>query len=206
VSSHEAGRKRRCWGQLNVVLPGELLHLTDSITGRRFLVDTGASFSIFPHLSSDPGSGSALRSPSGEAFLCWGEKKLSVEFSGRCFEWTFLLAKVNFAILGADFVKHLNLIVDLAANQIVDAVLLQRFAAGTCGDRRAAGKQRTFCHHRGDTAGLQRHLQFLPVGGELSRRSTAGQAQDGASHTDCWSAGHRAVPQPGPGQAGSPKG
>jgi hypothetical protein len=53
-----------------------------------------------------------------------------VEFSGRRFEWTFLLAKVNFAILDADFLKHFNLIVDLAANQIVDAVSLQRFAAG----------------------------------------------------------------------------
>jgi hypothetical protein len=53
-----------------------------------------------------------------------------VEFSGRCFEWTFLLAKVNFAILGADFLKHFNLIVDLVANQIVDAVSLQLFAAG----------------------------------------------------------------------------
>ncbi len=42
----------------------------------------------------------------------------------------FLLDKVNFAILGADFLKHFNLIVDLAANQIVDAVSLQRFAAG----------------------------------------------------------------------------
>jgi hypothetical protein len=55
---------------------------------------------------------------------------LAVEFSGRRFEWTFLFAKVNFAILGADFLKHFNLIVDLAANQIVDTVLLQRFAAG----------------------------------------------------------------------------
>jgi hypothetical protein len=122
--------KRRCRGQLNAVVPGELLHLTDSLTGCRFLVNTGASFSIFPHLSSDPGSGPALRSPSGEAIPCLGEKKLAVEFSGRRFEWTFLLAKVNFAILGADFLKHFNLIVDLAANQIVDAVSLQRFAAG----------------------------------------------------------------------------
>jgi hypothetical protein len=75
--------KRRCWGQLNAVVPGELLHLTDSLTGRRFLVDTGASFSIFTHHSADPGSGPALRSPSGEAIPCWGEKKLAVEFSGR---------------------------------------------------------------------------------------------------------------------------
>ncbi len=51
---------------------------------------------------------------------------MSVDFSGRNFMWTFLLAKVNFAILGADFLKHFNLIIDLAADQIQDAVLLQR--------------------------------------------------------------------------------
>ena len=32
--------------------------------------------------------------------------------------------------MDADFLKHFNLIVDLAANQIVDAVSLQRFTAG----------------------------------------------------------------------------
>ncbi len=96
-----------CRGKLNAVVPRDLLHLTSNISCRRFLVDTGASFSIFPHQSSDPGSSPALRSPSGEAIPSWGEKKMTVEFSGRRLEWTFLLAKVNFAILGADFLKHL---------------------------------------------------------------------------------------------------
>jgi hypothetical protein len=52
----------------------------------------------------------------GRQSLAGGKKKLSVEFSGRRFEWTFLLAKLDFIILGADFYKHFNLIVDLAAN------------------------------------------------------------------------------------------
>jgi hypothetical protein len=38
----------------------------------------------------------------------------------RIFSWYY------FAILGADFLKHFNLIIDLAADQIQDAVLLQR--------------------------------------------------------------------------------
>ncbi len=60
------------------------------------------------------------------ATKCWGEQKMAVEFSGCRFEWP-----VNFAILGADFnhFKHFNFIVDLVANQILDAVSLQRFAA-----------------------------------------------------------------------------
>jgi hypothetical protein len=41
---------------------------------------------------------------------------MSEELSGCRFEWTFLLVKVNVAILGADFLKHVNLIVVLMAN------------------------------------------------------------------------------------------
>jgi hypothetical protein len=82
-------------------------------------------------------------------------------------EASCLLAKVNFAILGADFLKHFNLIVDLAANQIVDAVSLQGFAAGPpAATGGAAGEQGSFCHHRGNTAGLPRHLQQISVGGK----------------------------------------
>jgi hypothetical protein len=108
VSSPAAGRETS--------VPGATKRSRPRRATSSHLGDTGALFSIFPHCSSDPGSGPALRSPSGEAIPCWGEKELSVEFSGRRFEWTFLLAKVNFAILGADFLKHFNLIVDLAAN------------------------------------------------------------------------------------------
>jgi hypothetical protein len=113
-----AGKRRRL-GQLNAVAPGELLHLTDELSGRRFLVDTGASYSIFPHQSSQPVCGPVLKGPGGQIIACWGEKQLPVQFSGRCFTWTFLLAKVEFPILGADFLKHFNLIVDLAASQLL---------------------------------------------------------------------------------------
>jgi hypothetical protein len=110
---------------------------------------------------------------------------LAVEFSGRRFEWTFLLAKVNFAILGVDFLKHFYLIVDLAANQIVDAVSLQRFAAGPPAATDAPPESRgLFAAIEATPHSLQRHLQGVPVSGERGRGSTAGQAQDGASHTD----------------------
>ncbi|MFO0000703.1 MAG: hypothetical protein ACK559_06215, partial [bacterium] len=47
-SALQLAGKRRRRGQLNAVAPGELLHLTDELSGQRFLVDTGASYSIFP--------------------------------------------------------------------------------------------------------------------------------------------------------------
>jgi hypothetical protein len=107
-----AGRETAAPGQLNAIAPGELLHLSDELSGRRFLFDTGASYSIFPHQSSQPVSGPVLKGPGGQTIPCWGEKQLPVQFSGCRFTWTFLLAKVEFPILGADFLKHINLIVD----------------------------------------------------------------------------------------------
>jgi hypothetical protein len=93
-----AGKRRRR-GQLYAVAPGELLHLTDELSGRRFLVDTGASYSIFPHQSLQPVCVPVLKGPGGQTIACWGEKLLPVQFSGRRFTWTFLLAKVEFPIL-----------------------------------------------------------------------------------------------------------
>jgi hypothetical protein len=93
-----AGKWRR-QGQLNAVAPGELLHLSDKLSGRRFLVDTGTSYSIFPHQSSQPVCGPILKGPGGQTIAYWGEKQLPVQFSGCHFTWTFVLAKVEFPII-----------------------------------------------------------------------------------------------------------
>jgi hypothetical protein len=107
--------KRRCRGQLNAVAPGQLFHVVDSLSQRRFLVDTGAAYSIFPHTSTGQPSGPALQGSGGQAIPCWGEKELELQIGVRLFMWTFLLAKVDFAIIGADFLKHFRLAVDLVA-------------------------------------------------------------------------------------------
>ena len=92
------------------------------LTGRRFLVDTGASYSIFPHQSSSPPFGPSLTGPSGKQIPCWGEQRMELSFQGRRFTWIFLLADVPFAIIGV------QLLVDPAANRLVDTALLQAFA------------------------------------------------------------------------------
>jgi hypothetical protein len=105
---------------LNAIAPGQLLHVTDILSNRRFLVDTGAAFSIFPHISPDRPCGPALQGPGGQAIQCWGEKEMQLQLGSRRFGWTFLLAAVDFAILGADFLKHHKLAVDLHSDQLVD--------------------------------------------------------------------------------------
>ncbi len=47
---------------------------------------------------------------------------------GRRFTWNFLLAAVSFPIVGVDFLRHFQLIVDPAAKMLVDKASLQSFA------------------------------------------------------------------------------
>jgi hypothetical protein len=89
------------------------------------LVDTGAAYSIFPCSSSGKQSGLRLTGADGLRIPCWGERRLSLIFHGRRFEWLFLLAKVQFPIIGVDFLRHFKLLVDPAANRLVDTVSTQ---------------------------------------------------------------------------------
>jgi hypothetical protein len=82
-------------------------------------VDTGASFSIFPHHSSAIPSGPALFGPAGKLIPCWEEKADILSLNGRRFEDIFT-RPVSFPIIGVDFLRHYGLLVDLAANRLVD--------------------------------------------------------------------------------------
>jgi hypothetical protein len=115
------------WGQLNAVASGQLVFITDQLSQRRYLVNTGAAFSIFPHSSSSPACSPALSGPVGQHIPCWGERQLTLSFNDKQFSCSFLLAAVKFPIIGADFLHHFQLLVDLAGNKLVDTVSQQSF-------------------------------------------------------------------------------
>ena len=81
-------------------------------------MDTGSSYSIIPHSSKKPPSGPLLRSANGQRIPCWGERRLTVAFGGHHYTWNFLLADVQFYIIGVDFLQHFKLVVDVAANDL----------------------------------------------------------------------------------------
>ena len=87
------------------------MSLTSYPTGR-FLVDNGAAFSILPHRSSAKPSGPSLIGPNGLPIACWGDKPVQLVLDGHCFQWTFLLATVQFSIIGVDFIGARHLLVD----------------------------------------------------------------------------------------------
>jgi hypothetical protein len=126
-----AGKRRRR-GQLNAVVPGELLRVTDTATGLQFLVDTGAAFPCIPRTSPLPGLEQLprLKAAGGQSIQCFGEVAAVVCFGGRRFKWTFLNAAVEEPLLGGDFLRHYKLVVDLANKCLFDAVNGQRVVVG----------------------------------------------------------------------------
>ena len=108
---------------------GGLTYLTDSLSGTRFLVDTGAAVSVLPSTGtrSVPATqeGPSLAGADGAIIKSWGKIYRSVSFGGRRFEDVpFVQAAVNKPILGADFFSQHKLLVDTAGNRVLDAATL----------------------------------------------------------------------------------
>ena len=93
--------------------PGRLALLRDQQDKTDFLVDTGAVYSVLPFSSSEPASGPPITAADGSPIKCWGWTTREIIAAGRRFRWTFLQAAVAFPLVGADFLSHFKLSVDL---------------------------------------------------------------------------------------------
>ena len=96
-----------------------LIFLPDSLSGKNFLADSGASLSILPHKSPNCPSGPKLKSINGATISAWGFKTLPVKISLFIFVHRFLLADVANPILGIDFFKQHGLVISPPTHQAV---------------------------------------------------------------------------------------
>lgn len=99
--------------------------LTDRDSGLRFLVDTGAEVSVLPVGSTDcrVPSGSPLQAVNNTTIATYGHRSLPLDLGlNRTFRWIFIVAAVKFAILGADFLRHFGLLVDVRNRRLHDPV------------------------------------------------------------------------------------
>ena len=82
------------------------------MSNREFLVDTGASCSVFRHHLSAAPTGPCLLMANGCPTKAWGSRLLPLQFGNRRFQFLFLLAGVDCLIQGADFLAEFDFLVD----------------------------------------------------------------------------------------------
>ncbi|GFW04728.1 RT_RNaseH_2 domain-containing protein [Trichonephila clavipes] len=93
------------------------LFLLDRKSGQKFLIDSGSEICVIPPsptMNKSPQSNFSLFAANNTKIPAYGmvRKELNLGLR-RPFIWTFIIADVSSPIIGADFLKHLNLLIDL---------------------------------------------------------------------------------------------
>ena len=107
-------------------LPSRLFFIKDRTSGLRFLVDTGAEISVIPPSNTERKHRQdklSLQAANNTTIATYGSRSLTLNLGlRRTFRWVFVIADVQNPILGADFLRSYNLIVDVGRRQLLDAL------------------------------------------------------------------------------------
>ena len=100
-----------------------LLYVWDRTVGRKFLVDSGAAVSVFPagphHRRQQPTAATPdLVAANNSVIPTYGTANLTVDLGFRKCQWSFFLADVSQPLLGADFLSHYGLAVDIRGRRL----------------------------------------------------------------------------------------
>ena len=109
-----------------------LLFLVDGHSAKRFLVDTGAAFSVYPASLRDINGGSHTRSlvaANGSNIATYGTRKMNIRLENQDYTWPFILADVKIPLLGADFLQANGLLVDLQSKCFCKRYVICEFDA-----------------------------------------------------------------------------
>ncbi|VDN16831.1 unnamed protein product [Dibothriocephalus latus] len=96
----------------------------DLIAGTKFLTDSGAEVSVIPPTPADRKqcSTSCFTATNNSSIPTFGQRSIMLYLGlRRTFRWVF--ADVSVALIGADFLTHFDLLVDLKNRRLVDSVM-----------------------------------------------------------------------------------
>ncbi|BHF76260.1 hypothetical protein SprV_0501935800 [Sparganum proliferum] len=102
-----------------------LLFLWDRIADAKFLVDSTAEVSVVPPTPAERKARSSfcLTAANNSSILTFGQRSITLDLGlRRIFRWVFIIADVSVALIGADFLAHFNLLVDLKNRRLVDCI------------------------------------------------------------------------------------
>lgn len=110
------------------------LIIFDRTANKRFLVDTGSDLSIIPATSKEKQGSSTqwqLHAANGTVIRTFGQRFVTTDLGlRRRFSWNFVIADVSTPIIGADFLAHFGIIVDLKRRRLIDSVTKLHSIAG----------------------------------------------------------------------------
>ncbi|KAJ8684929.1 hypothetical protein QAD02_020722 [Eretmocerus hayati] len=88
----------------------------------KFLIDSGSVVSLVPKNSDHTKPADlVLYAANGTVIRTFGEKALTLDLGlRRSFNWTFIVADVKNAIIGADFIINFKLLIDLHGKRLLD--------------------------------------------------------------------------------------
>lgn len=99
--------------------------MLDKNSGLKFLIDTGANVSVIPvnKLKNVECDKYKLYAANGTEIKTYGIRTLVLDLNlRRAFRWTFIVADVKQPIIGADFLTHNRLLIDLSTRRLIDQV------------------------------------------------------------------------------------
>ena len=118
--------------------PSRLFYVMDRFTGLRFLVDTSAEISVIPpsrterkHQQDD----FSLQVVNNTAIATYSRRSITLDLGlQRTFRWVFVVADVKNPILGADFLRHYCLLIDVRQSRLSDALTQLKVQGIVCQD------------------------------------------------------------------------
>ncbi|XP_066947185.1 uncharacterized protein [Macrobrachium rosenbergii] len=99
-------------------------YICNTVSGRMMMIDMGAVQSVFPPSREDrkrpPDPVASLTATTGSPILSYSTKLLSVSILGQRYKWNFIIAKVRTPLLGANFLAHFGLAVNVGHKCLLD--------------------------------------------------------------------------------------
>ena len=138
-----------------------LFYVKDQNSRTQFLVDTGSEVSVLqPSTVSQKSSidSLTLMTVNDTPIHTFGEQSLTLNLGlRRSLLWIFIIADVQRPILGADFLRHFGLLVDMRQKQLIDETT-QLFVQGIL--TTDSSPQTTFCPKTSDNPYLSLLSEF----------------------------------------------
>nr|VZI36150.1 unnamed protein product [Spirometra erinaceieuropaei] len=99
--------------------------LWDRIAGAKFLVDSSAEVRVVPPTPAERKTRSSFcpTAANNSSIPTFGQRSITLDLGLRqIFRWVFFIADVSVTLIGADFLAHFNLLVDLKNRRLVDCI------------------------------------------------------------------------------------